>query len=145
MAYPIIVVSSIQLNTDKEEKKSFDEGRVTNGYGSASGVYVTVQEGTSANINVDSQWKATSEKQAGFTKSVHNLTTSKFHVTATLTAVGTSSIPATVSAYVEVTKIRFADSKELHVINTRKAVAAQANGSTSGVESTPTTLNVTPV
>ncbi|HEY9603116.1 MAG TPA: hypothetical protein V6C85_15995 [Allocoleopsis sp.] len=203
----IIGVPNLLLRM-QDETDSYDSGTVTNGYGQASGVYVTVQKGTSANINIDftittisvetfNQWKSqvsqyfnqkqseyleenyggggfmggffagafgalfgggdynhyknssssfqtdSYEQREGFAKSVYNLNTSQFHVTGTLTAQGTSFIPATVSAYVQVTKIKFADNKELHVINTDSPVAADRNGSSKGTQSEPTQLSVT--
>jgi len=204
---PIVSVHTMRLAMPTEVS-TYDTGTVTNGFGNASGVYVTVQKGTSAKVDIDftietvseedfnkwwndsksyfddehrqtlegnwgrggfmggflggafgilfgagdanhyknqsdSHWQATSSEQQGFVESVHNLTTSQFHVTGTLTAEGTSYIPVTVSAYVEVTKIKFADNKELHVINTGNPIAAQKSGSTEGVDSQPTSLNVT--
>ncbi|WP_414567858.1 hypothetical protein [Nostoc sp. CCY 9925] len=203
----IIAVPNILLKM-QDERDSYDNGTVSNGYGQASGVYVTVQKGTSAKIDIDftittisvetfNQWKSqvsqyfnqqqsdyleenygsvgfmggffagafgalfgggdynhyknssssfhtdSHEQQEGFAKSVYNLNTSNFHVTGTLTAEGTSFIPATVSAYVQVTKIKFADNKELHVISTDSPVAADRNGSSKGAKSESTQLTLT--
>jgi hypothetical protein len=196
MARLSFLVSPVLLAMPNDSA-SYDNGTVTNGSGQASGVYVTVQRGGQADIDVDftiktiseetfKKWKSdvvqhftqeqkqhlqenygafglaggyfagafgllfggddynhyrdkqdsfhveNDDKREGFAKSVYNLSTSDFHVKGKLTAIGTSFIPVTVSVYVEITKIRFNDGKELHVLSTDNNQAAQRDGSTSG-------------
>lgn len=179
---------------------AYDNGTLANGYGQASGMYVTVQKGTAANIDVDfkivtistetyNKWKSaiseffsqeqkkmleknyggfglaggffccafgllfgggdyshyknrsasfyteSYQKRELFSKSVYNLSTSELHIKGKLIATGTSHVPVTVSAHVQVTKIRFFDGKELHVICTDDTRIAQTNGSTEGAVS----------
>ncbi len=85
------------------------------------------------------------EKKAGFAKSVYNLTTSEFQVRGKLVAEGTSFIPVTVCVYLQVTKIKFNDGKELHVLSTDDVQAADKRGATEGVKTLPTKLNITPL
>jgi hypothetical protein len=91
----------------------------------------------------DSHWGATSSQQEGFAKSVYNLTQTLFHVTGTLHATGISYIPVSCSAFVNLTTITFADGKTLTAIDTDNPVAADVRtGDTSGVQSSPTKLNL---
>ncbi|MBD2302045.1 MULTISPECIES: hypothetical protein [Nostocales] len=204
----IIQVPS-QTNT-VDERAAYDSGTVTTGHGQASGVYVVVQKGTRANVNIDftistiseesyhyfkervwgifsneeqqkleenyggfgmagglfsgmfgllfgggdyNHYKDKSasfnvendEKKEEFTKNVYNLSVSEFHVTGQLIAEGTSFIPVTVSSYVQTTKLKFSDGKELHVLSLNDSQAAAQNGSTKGVQSSPEHLSITPL
>lgn len=191
------------------ETAAYDTGTITDGYGQASGVYVTVQKGGSADIDIDftittisqdsfEKWKTdvvqhftveqkahleenygafglaggyfsgafgllfgggdynhykdktdsfhvdNDDKREGFVQTVYNLSTSQFHVKGKLHAEGTSFIPVTVSAYVQITKIKFSDGKELHVLSTDDSQAAKQDGLTSGVKSSlPQKLSIT--
>lgn len=192
------------------EAANYDNGTITNGYGQASGVFVEVQKGTEADIDVDftldtiseetyKKWKSeisqyfTEDQKSkleenlgafglaggyfasafglifgggdynhyknksgdfhcegdsnkeGFAKSVYNLETSKFRVQGKLKAKGTSFIPTKVSAYVKVTKFRFTDGKELHVMSTDDTSVANSKGSTEGAQVESHKLNITPL
>jgi len=85
------------------------------------------------------------EHQEGFARSVYNLKTDQFHIKGNLHAVGVSFIPTTVTAYVQVTTIKFTDGKEINVINTDNPVAATKDGDTSGVQSQPSKLTIVPL
>ncbi|MGB7440071.1 MAG: hypothetical protein WA919_03310 [Coleofasciculaceae cyanobacterium] len=205
----IKIVSLNQIIVPMVEEAAYESGSVQNGYGRASGVFVTVQRGTTANIDIDlslttvsqekfNQWqqKASSYfssqewetlnktwgkkgRMGGFlaaafglkfgrssshyqnssksyntqsqsereqlARSVYNLETSQFRVTGKLTAVGTSFIPVTVSAYIQATQFTFSDNKKLTVINTENPIAADQNGSTNGSSAQPTDLNLLPL
>lgn len=199
---------SAPINVLGDETATYQSGTVTNGYGSCSGAYVTVQKGTSADVDVkfkiktismqsfqkftteirdcltveqqhelDEKW-ANSGSTGGFfswlfgstfhndsshyvnthdtyktdhdtkheqiAQKVYNLEVQDFQVSGKLKATGTSYIPVTVSAYVQLTKIVFADGKELHVINDTGTVADK-NGDTSGVQADNTKLNIIPM
>lgn len=193
----------------ENEAAAYTSGTVTNGSGRASGVYVTVQKGTSAEIDVDFTIKTISEStfqdlqqnvksyvskdvqhyldehyresnnQSGWfaslfwgasgkgydhyvnsadkfngendnnfeeiTKMVHNLETQDFHVKGKLTAVGTSFIPTTVSVYVQISTIQFADGTHISVINTDSPSLADNQGNTSGAAISSGKLNIVPL
>ncbi|WP_293073656.1 hypothetical protein [Moorena sp. SIO4A5] len=205
----IEIVSLNQVILPMSEEAAYESGTIQNGYGRASGVFVTVQRGTTANIDIDielttvseeslNQWqeKASSYFSAqewesitqgsrtkgrkagllsaifgakfggrtdyyrnsskgyqtqsqsdreGLARSLYNLETSKFNLKGKLTAVGTSFIPVTVSAYIQATQFTFSDNSRLTVVNTENPIAADQNGSTNGANSQPTDLNLIPL
>ena len=58
----VVKPAGILMATPKDlEGATWDEGTITNGYGRVSGVWVTVQKGTSADINVDFKVSTLSE------------------------------------------------------------------------------------
>ncbi len=206
-----IPANGIKVLDQPIEGAAYDQGTITNGYGKCSGVIVTVQKGTSADINVDftvttvnedsfnqwwnqsqnyfddeqrhtleenyggggflggflggglgilfaagdynhyknqsdSHWGSSSAEQEGFAKSVYNLEMQQVHVTGKLTATGTSYIPVSASAFVQLTTITFSDGKVLQAIDTNNPVAADAvTGDTSNVTSAPTRLTQVPI
>src|SRR5262249_41624469 len=84
-----------------------------------------------------------SQQADGFLRSVHNLDNSTLRMKGKLTARGVSYIPVTVSAYIKVTNITFADGKTLRAVDTANPVAADPRtGSTTGAASEPTKLNI---
>jgi hypothetical protein len=86
-----------------------------------------------------------SQQADGFLRSIHNLDNSTLKMTGKLTARGVSYIPVTVSAYIKVTNITFADGKTLRAVDTANPIAADPNtGSTTGAASEPTALNIVP-
>lgn len=185
---------------------AWQSGEVRNGHGRCSGAEVTVQIGTSADIEIDFEvnaiseetfntWKSqarqyyssdswsylnerhsgsakasgwllgsfgsfgargnyshyrnkrdtfrsnSSQQSEGFFRSVHNLDNSTLRMKGRLRAYGVSYIPVTVSAYINVTIIKFADGKTLRAVDRQNPVAAQpGNLSTTGAGSEPTTL-----
>jgi hypothetical protein len=83
------------------------------------------------------------QEAEGFYRSVHNLDNSTLKMTGRLRAHGVSFIPVSVSAFIEVTIIQFADGKTLRAVNWADPVAANpATGSTTGAGSEPTELTV---
>lgn len=86
---------------------------------------------------------AASQQADGFLRTVHNLDNSTLRMQGRLTARGVSYIPVTVSAFIKVTTIKFADGKTLNAVDITNPVAADPQtGSTSGVASDPTTLHI---
>jgi hypothetical protein len=85
---------------------------------------------------------AGSQQADGFLNSVHDLDDSVLRMQGHLTARGVSYIPVSVTAYIKVTKITFADGKTLHAVDLTNPIAAADNGNTSGVVSDPTTLHI---
>ena len=75
---------------------------------------------------------ATDKTKRGFLESVHNLTVQDVTVGGTIEVIGLSNIPSTAEVYVETTKVRFSDGKEISVINTSEPAVADDHGSTSG-------------
>ncbi|MGB3517494.1 MAG: hypothetical protein WBA43_13650 [Elainellaceae cyanobacterium] len=75
---------------------------------------------------VNETYRATSDLQKGFAKSVYNLEATDFHVTGNVKATGTSRIPSKVKIFFQLTTITFADNKKLTVIDTDNPVAADA-------------------
>ncbi len=190
---------------------SFETGEARHGHGRCSGAEVTVQIGTSADIEIDFEvnaiseetfntWKSesrrhyssdswsylnerhsgrasaggfllgsfgyfgargnyshyrnkrdtfrssSSSQSQGFFRSVHNLDNSTLRMKGRLRAYGVSYIPVTVSAYINVLIITFADGKTLRAVNRRNPVAANPQTlSTTGAGSQPTTLNEVPI
>lgn len=82
-----------------------------------------------------------SQRQEGFAKSVYNLDNSDLHVTGKVTAVGQSYVPVTVSVYINLTRIEFADGKVITAFDTKNPAIADANGRTGGAVARPTDLN----
>jgi hypothetical protein len=195
----------------RDQSATYQSGEVQNGYGRCSGAEVTVQIGTSADINVDftvnaiseqtfNTWHSTasqyfsseqnhfldehysaggglfggflgacfgflcggghydhyvnqrdtfssaaSQQADGFLRSIHNLDNSVLRIQGRLTARGVSYIPVTVTSYIKVTNITFADGKTLRAVDLTNPVAASPqNGTTSGAATDPTTLNIVP-
>ncbi len=205
----IKIISLQEVLLPMSEDAAYESGTIQNGYGRATGVFATVQKGTSADLNINftvttvseerfNKWKeqissffsseerkmlderwgakgrmggflaaafglsfggsanhyvnssksyntASNTQREGLAQSVYNLETSRFRVTGKLKAVGTSFIPVTVSAYIQATQFTFSDNKKLTVINTENPIAGQQNGSTDGVSSQPTNLNLIPL
>ena len=67
--------------------------------------------------NRNAQFTAFSQEQRRLSESVFNLRTETVRATGQLRAVGTSNIPASVSAYVQTTQFVFANNQKLNVFN----------------------------
>lgn len=89
----------------------------------------------------DSYQSSGSQTEEGFAKSVYSLDNSDLHVTGKVTAIGQSYVPVSVSVYINLTRIEFADGKVITAIDTRNPAVADANGRTGGAAAQPTDLN----
>lgn len=86
------------------------------------------------------------QENEGFLRSVHNLDNNTLRIKGRLRAHGVSYIPVTVTAFINVTVITFADGKTLRAVDRQNPVAADPNTlSTSGAASEPTVLTEVPL
>lgn len=85
------------------------------------------------------------EFREGFAKKIFNSTNSTYKVTGRVTATGTSNVPTEVTVFVELSKIKFINGKEISVVNMEKPFAGRVDGTPGGVESKSENWNIVPI
>jgi hypothetical protein len=135
----------------EEQKQFLDErwggsGRAGGFFGACFGI---AMRGNAYHYKdqVNETFRATSEMQKGFSKSVYNLESTNFRVTGNVKATGTSRIPSRVKIFFLLTTIVFADGRKLTVVDTENPVAADADsGDTQRVITQPgSKLKILPI
>jgi len=93
----------------------------------------------------DKEVKVDNKEHQKLVEDLHNVARSTIKYTGEVEATSQTQLPVDAYCYVEITTIKFKDGNSLSVINSDNPVAADADGNTNNIDTTPGKLHVEPI